>query len=215
MNPRDPRDLRVRRQASTIRADLQLIADMIEPGARVLDIGCGDGTLLEHLVFVKRVTGRGIELSQEGVNACVSQGLSVIQGDADTDLTDYPAGAFDYAILSQTLQATHDPRHVLEQLVRIGRRAVVSFPNFGHWRSRFFLLSRGRMPVTDALPVAWYETPNIHLCTIRDFWALCEELGVTVERSLSLDARGRAAPPQSLRLANLLGQSALFLLRKA
>jgi len=210
----NPHDLRVRRQASKIRADLQLIADMIEPGARVLDIGCGDGTLLEHLVFVKQVTGRGIELSQEGVNACVSRGLSVIQGDADTDLTDYPAGAFDYAILSQTLQATHDPRHVLEQLVRIGRRAVVSFPNFGHWRSRLYLLCRGRMPVTDALPVSWYETPNIHFCTIRDFSALCAEVGVTVERSLSLDAGGRAAPQQSLRLANLLGQSALFLLRK-
>ena len=215
MKPRDPRDLRVRRQASKIRADLQLIADMIEPGARVLDIGCGDGALLEHLVYVKQVTGRGIELSQEGVNACVSQGLSVIQGDADTDLTDYPAGAFDYAILSQTLQATRDPRHVLEQLVRIGRRAVVSFPNFGHWRSRLYLLCRGRMPVTDALPVSWYETPNIHFCTIRDFSALCAEVGVTVERSLSLDAGGRAAPQQSLRLANLLGQSGLFLLRKA
>ena len=215
MKPRDPRDLRVRRQASKIRADLQLIADMIEPGARVLDIGCGDGALLEHLVYVKQVTGRGIELSQNGVNACVSQGLSVIQGDADTDLTDYPAGAFDYAILSQTLQATHDPRHVLEQLVRIGRRAVVSFPNFGHWRSRLYLLCRGRMPVTAALPVSWYETPNIHFCTIRDFSALCAEVGVTVERSLSLDAGGRAAPQQSLRLANLLGQSGLFLLRKA
>ena len=215
MKPRDPRDLRVRRQASKIRADLQLIADMIEPGARVLDIGCGDGALLEHLVYVKQVTGRGIELSQNGVNACVSQGLSVIQGDADTDLTDYPAGAFDYAILSQTLQATHDPRHVLEQLVRIGRRAVVSFPNFGHWRSRLYLLCRGRMPVTDALPVSWYETPNIHFCTIRDFSALCAEVGVTVERSLSLDAGGRAAPQQSLRLASLLGQSGLFLLRKA
>ena len=209
-----PRDLRVRRQAAKIRADLLLIADMIEPGARVLDIGCGDGALLEHLVFVKQVTGRGIELSQEGVNACVSQGLSVIQGDADTDLTDYPAGAFDYAILSQTLQATHDPRHVLEQLVRIGRRAIVSFPNFGHWQSRLYLVFRGRMPVTDALPASWYETPNIHFCTIRDFSVLCGEVGVTVERALSLDARGRAAPQQSLRLANLLGQSALFLLRK-
>jgi methionine biosynthesis protein MetW len=210
-----PRDLRVRRQASRIRADLQLIADMIEPGARVLDIGCGDGALLEHLVYVKQVTGRGIELSQEGVNACVSRGLSVIQGDADTDLVDYPAGAFDYAILSQTLQATHDPRHVLEQLVRIGRRAVVSFPNFGHWRLRLSLLCRGRMPVTDVLPASWYETPNIHLCTIRDFQALCDKLGITVERALSLNEGGRGAPLQSLRLANLLGQSALFLLRKA
>lgn len=210
----NPRDLKVRRQASRIRADLQLIADMIEPGARVLDIGCGDGALLEHLVYVKQVTGRGLELSQEGVNACVIRGLSVIQGDADTDLVDYPAGAFDYAILSQTLQATHDPRHVLEQLVRIGRRAIVSFPNFGHWRLRLSLLCRGRMPVTDALPASWYETPNIHLCTIRDFSALCDQLGVGVERALSMDARGRATPLQSLRLANLLGQSALFLLRK-
>jgi methionine biosynthesis protein MetW len=210
-----PRDLRVRRQASRIRADLQLIADMIEPGARVLDIGCGDGALLEHLVYVKQVTGRGIELSQEGVNACVSRGLSVIQGDADTDLVDYPAGAFDYAILSQTLQATHDPRHVLEQLVRIGRRAVVSFPNFGHWRLRLSLLCSGRMPVTDVLPASWYETPNIHLCTIRDFQALCDKLGITMERALSLNEGGRGAPLQSLRLANLLGQSALFLLRKA
>ena len=211
----NPRDLRVRRQASKIRADLQLIADMIEPGARVLDIGCGDGSLLEHLVYVKQVTGRGIELSQQGVNACVSLGLSVIQGDADTDLIDYPAGAFDYAILSQTLQATHDPRHVLEQLVRIGRRAVVSFPNFGHWRSRLYLTFRGRMPVTEALPASWYETPNIHFCTIRDFSVLCQEVGVTVERALSLDVRGHATPLQSLRLANLLGQSALFLLRKS
>jgi methionine biosynthesis protein MetW len=180
----------------------------------VLDIGCGDGALLEHLVYVKQVTGRGIELSQAGVNACVSRGLSVIQGDADTDLIDYPAGAFDYAVLSQTLQATHDPRHVLEQLVRIGGRAVVSFPNFGHWRLRLSLLCRGRMPVTDVLPASWYETPNIHLCTIRDFSALCDELGITVERALSLDVSGRAVPLQSLRLANLLGQSALFLLRK-
>jgi methionine biosynthesis protein MetW len=210
----NPRDLRVRRQASRIRADLQLIADMIEPGARVLDIGCGDGALLEHLVYVKQVIGRGVELSQDGVNACVSRGLSVIQGDADRDLTDYPAGAFDYAILSLTLQATHDPRHVLEQLVRIGRRAVVSFPNFGHWRVRLSLLCRGRMPMTDVLPASWYETPNIHLCTIRDFSALCDRLGIAVERALSLDARGRTAPRQSLRLANLLGQSALFLLRK-
>lgn len=211
----NPRDLRVRRQASRIRADLQLIADMIEPGARVLDIGCGDGALLEHLVYVKQVTGRGIELSQDGVNACVSRGLSVIQGDADTDLIDYPADAFDYVILSQTLQATHDPRHVLEQLVRIGRRAIVSFPNFGHWRVRLSLLCRGRMPMTEVLPASWYETPNIHLCTIRDFSALCDRLGIAVERALSLDAHGRAAPRHSLRLANLLGQSALFLLRKS
>ena len=201
-------------QRAKIRADLQIIADIVEPDARVLDVGCGDGALLDYLQHFKQVTGRGIELSQEGVNICVSHGLSVIQGDADTDLADYPADAFDYVILSQTLQATRDPRHVLQHLVRIGRRAVVSFPNFGHWRVRLVLAARGRMPVTDSLPDRWYETPNIHLCTIRDFVALCRESGIAIERSQALDDRGCPKPIQSLRLANLLGQHGMFLLRR-
>ena len=201
-------------QRAKIRADLQIIADMVNPDARVLDVGCGDGALLDYLQHFKQVTGRGIELSQEGVNICVSHGLSVIQGDADTDLADYPADAFDYVILSQTLQATRDPRHVLEHLVRIGRRAVVSFPNFGHWRVRLMLAARGRMPVTDSLPDRWYETPNIHLCTIRDFVALCRESDVAIERSQALDDRGCPKPIQSLWLANLLGQHGMFLLRR-
>jgi methionine biosynthesis protein MetW len=175
-----PLDSAKTRGQAKIRADLQVIADMVAPETRVLDIGCADGSLLEHLLHHKQVTGRGIELSQAGVNACVSRGLSVIQGDADTDLTDFPPGAFDFVILSQTLQATRDPHHVLSQLVRIGRRAVVSFPNFGNWRVRLSLLALGRMPVTHSLPEKWYETPNIHLCTIRDFLALARELGITV-----------------------------------
>src|SRR6202008_3109299 len=134
--------------AVELRQDLRLIADMIEPGSRVLDIGCGDGALLAHLARRKSVDGRGIELSQSGVNACVGHGLSVIQGDADRDLEAYPAGAFDVVVLSQTLQATHRPRRVVEELVRIGRRAIVSFPNFGFWRIRFGLLLTGRMPVS-------------------------------------------------------------------
>lgn len=211
MNPRDPR---AARNAAKIRADLKLIADMVAPGTRVLDVGCGEGSLLDYLEHVKQVTARGLELSQEGVNACVSQGLSVVQGDADTDLVDYPSHSFDYVILSQTLQATHDPRHVLEQLVRIGRRAVVSFPNFGYWRMRLSLLLGGRMPVTDALPLSWYETPNIHLCTIRDFAALCAQLGITVEQALGLGQDGRPQAIRSLRLANLLGQHGIFLLRR-
>jgi methionine biosynthesis protein MetW len=197
-----------------LRRDLRLIAEMIEPGARVLDIGCGDGALLAYLTRHKGVDGRGVELSQSGVNACVGHGLSVIQGDADRDLEAYPAGAFDVVVLSQTLQATRNPRRVVETLVRIGRRAIVSFPNFGFWRIRLKLLLTGRMPLSPLLPHPWYETPNIHLCTIRDFVALCDEVGVRVERSVTLDRLGR---PYSLeprgRLANLLGEQGVFVLR--
>ncbi len=203
------------RPRATIRVDLKAIAEMIEPGTRVLDIGCGDGALLDYLAHEKRVDARGIEISQAGVNACVAQGLSVVQGNADTDLKDYPTGGFDYAILSQTLQATWDPKAVVGELVRIARRAIVSFPNFGVWHVRLRLLVSGRMPVTDTLSAAWYETPNIHLCTIDDFVGLCDTLGVTIEKAMVLDSQGR---PRSLnapgRLANLLGEQGLFVLRR-
>jgi methionine biosynthesis protein MetW len=198
-----------------LRGDLRLVADIIAPGSRVLDIGCGDGELLAYLAQHKGVDGRGMEISQSGVNACVRHGLSVIQGDADHDLKDYPSDAFDYVVLSQTLQATHQPRAVIEHLVRIGRRAIVSFPNFGHWRIRLHLLRRGRMPVTGVLTHAWYETPNIHLCTILDFIALCEQLGVVIERSVTLDRFGlpyRLNPRGTL--ANLMAEQALFVLRR-
>jgi methionine biosynthesis protein MetW len=169
--------------------------------------------LLAYLARQKSVDGRGIELSQSGVNACVGHGLSVIQGDADRDLEAYPAGAFDVVVLSQTLQATHRPRRVVEELVRIGRRAIVSFPNFGFWRIRLRLLLTGRMPVSHCLAYPWYETPNIHLCTIRDFVALCDEIGVRVDRSVTLDRQGQ---PYSLdprgSLANLLAEQGIFVL---
>jgi len=196
-----------------LRRDLQLIAEMIEPGARVLDIGCGDGALLAYLAREKGVDARGIELSQSGVNACVRHGLSVIQGDADSDLDAFPAQAFEFVVLSQTLQATRQPRHVLEELLRIGKRAIVSFPNFGHWRIRLRLLVGGRMPVTELLDHPWYDTPNIHLCTIRDFVALCDEIGARIERSLTLDRHGRpfALDPRG-SLANLLAEQGVFVL---
>ncbi len=146
------------------------------PGARVLDVGCGDGALLERLENEKQADGRGIELSQKGVNEAVARGLSVVQGDADHDLATYPDDAFDFVILSQTLQATYNPRMVLEQLLRIGRKVVVSFPNFGNWRIRRQFLLKGRMPITDDLPYSWYDTPNIHFCTVRDFVTLAEEI---------------------------------------
>lgn len=198
-----------------IRTDLKLIADMIEPRTRLIDIGCGDGALLHYLVSRKGVDGRGVELSQAGVNACVRHGLAVVQGDADTDLADYPTGAFDVAVLSQTIQATRHPRAVLEQLVRIGRRVVVSFPNFGYWRVRWRLLTSGRMPVTSALPEPWYETPNIHFCTIDDFTALAASMHVAVERAIVLGGDGRPLRfPLGGPLTNLLGEQAVFLLRR-
>src|SRR5918911_2718843 len=163
------------------RVDLVMVADMVARGARVLDVGCGDGELLQILSERRDVDGRGIELSREGVNECVARGLAVIQGDADTDLVDYPDDAFDYVILSQTLQATRQPKVVLENMLRIGRRAIVSFPNFGHWRIRLQLLLNGAMPVTDNLPDSWYDSPNIHFCTIKDFRDLCLVAGVKVE----------------------------------
>ena len=205
-----------------LRPDLAAIAAMIPAGARVLDVGCGDGTLLEHLVRTKGVDGRGIELSQQNVIASVARGLSVMQGDADTDLVEYPSQVFDFVILSQTIQATEKPRAVLEHLLRIGRHAAISLPNFGHWRVRLALLYGGRMPRTRALDYDWYDTPNIHLCTISDFVDLARRSGASIEKAVALDASGRANPMPTAPLMrgkvggpNLFAQGAIFLLKKA
>ena len=202
------------RARDTPRVDLLLIAEMVAPGSRVLDVGCGDGMLLRILADKQAVDGRGIELSQAGVNSCVTQGLAVIQGDADTDLAYYPDLAFDYAILSQTIQATHNPRLVLEQLLRIGKRAVVSFPNFGHWRVRTQLMFGGHMPRTDNLPESWHDTPNIHFCTIKDFLTLCDDIGAKVERAVALNAYGTKLVSVPLFAQNLFGEQAVFLLSR-
>ena len=196
------------------RVDHLLIAEMVAPGSRVLDVGCGDGELLQLLADTKAVDARGVELSRERVNACVARGLSVIQGDADQDLGDYPDQAFDFAILSLTIQATLRPREVLENLLRIGRRAIVSFPNFGHWRIRTDLLLWGRMPSTPNLPEPWYASPDSHLCTIRDFVELCELLDTVVEEAVAFNSSGRRLPiERSLSLQNLFGEKAVFKLR--
>jgi methionine biosynthesis protein MetW len=197
------------------RADLKIISGFVTSGARVLDIGCGDGALLARLEEEKQADGRGIELSQKGVNEAVARGLSVVQGDADHDLATYPDDAFDFVILSQTLQATHNPRIVLEQLLRIGRKVVVSFPNFGNWRVRAQFLLKGRMPITEDLPYSWYDTPNIHFCTVRDFMKLVEEVDAKVERAVALYGNDRILN-RSIRLTlwNFLADQAIFLLSR-
>lgn len=197
------------------RADHLFIAEMVAAGSRVLDVGCGDGALLELLSRTKNVDGRGIEISREGVNACVARGLSVIQGDADSDLADYPTNAFDYAILSLTIQATRYPKTVLENLLRIGRFAIVSFPNFGHWRIRYDLLVDGRMPQTRNLPEPWYLSPDAHLCTIKDFVDLTREAGADVVEAVAFNSVGRRLPIRSnLTMQNLFGEKAVFLLKR-
>ena len=193
-----------------LRPDLAIIAEHVAPGSRILDVGCGDGALMAALRDTKGVDARGLEIDAGNVAAAVSRGLSVIQGDADRDLAEYPDASFDYAILSQTLQTAHRPDVVLDHLLRIGQQAFVSFPNFAHWRVRLSLLWGGRMPVTRLLPERWYDTPNIHHVTIDDFRSFVAERGIEVEGAwfLSGDKRTISAA------ANMLAEHAVFKLRK-
>ncbi|SFP56092.1 methionine biosynthesis protein MetW [Sphingomonas rubra] len=193
-----------------LRPDLALIAEHVVPGTRVLDIGCGDGALMAALRSRSKVDARGLELDAANVAAAVARGLPVVQGDADIDLGGYPDGSFDYAILSQTLQTTRGPHLVLDEMLRIGRLAFVSFPNFAHWRVRLSLLWGGRMPVTELLPEQWYDTPNIHHVTIGDFRAFVGERGLVVEGAWFLGGGRRRGAGG----ANLLAEHAVFLLRK-
>jgi len=197
------------------REDFREILRLVRPGARVLDVGCEDGELLELLSRERRVDGQGLEISQAGVSACLARGLAVVQGDGDRDLDHFPTRAFDYAILSKTLQQMRQPRHVLSELLRIADQAIVSVPNFGHWRMRVSLMTRGRMPETRALPDPWWDTPNIHLCTLRDFTDLCRELDLRVDACAALSG---GKPARQIRpdgpWENWRSETALFLLSR-
>ncbi|MBI5577132.1 MAG: methionine biosynthesis protein MetW [Deltaproteobacteria bacterium] len=195
------------------RIDYSIILDLIPPGKKVLDLGCGDGSLLSQLVQIKGVTGRGIEISEEGVRACIAKGLTVLQGDIDEGLRDYPDRTFDYVILNQTIQAVKKPDVVLSEMLRVGDKGVVGIPNFAFWRMRLYLLFNGRMPKTDFLPYEWYNTPNIHFCSVLDFDEYCRKSAITVEKRiyLSTDRGGRVL--KGVR-PNLFAESAVFLLSK-
>jgi len=200
---------------SVLREDFREILRLVRPGSRVLDVGCDRGDLLELLTREKQVDGQGLEISSEGVSACLAKGLAVVQGDGDRDLDHFPTRAFDYAILSKTLQQMREPRRVLSELLRIADRAVVSVPNFGQWRVRWALLARGRMPETKALPDPWYSTANIHLCTLHDFTDLCADLDLRIDACSALSAGKPARPIDPTRaIENWRAESALFLLSR-
>lgn len=197
-------------QNGSLRSDLAVISEWIEPGSRILDLGCGDGTLLDHLARTRNVRGYGLEIDPTKLSACVARGVNVIQADVDDGLKDFATDSFDYVVLTQTLQALVRPDLALTEILRVGRKAIVTFPNFGHWRVRAQLLM-GRMPLTPSLPDQWYDTPNIHLCTVRDFEALCARQRWTCLKRSLLDGALREGKRINA-LPNLFGEVALYLL---
>jgi methionine biosynthesis protein MetW len=198
-----------------IRYDLEIIAQLIKPNSKVLDIGCGDGELLEFLKKTKNVDARGLEISQAQVSKALMRGISVLQGDAENDLTFYPNRNFDFAILSQTIQATHRPKEILEEMLRIAEFAIVSLPNFAHFKNRLHLLLKGSMPVNKNIPFEWFDTPNIHFCSIKDFEKLCTELGFVVKKKIFLTAKHQLLGLSSHdSLANFFAEYGIFLITK-
>ena len=196
------------------RTDLELITSLVDKEARILDVGCGNGELLKSLKNKKNVKGQGLELKQERVNKCVAKGLSAIQGNADSDLSLYPDQSFDCVILSQTILATNNPKNILIELIRIGRKAIISIPNFGYWKVRLGFATYGKMPITEKLSNNWYDTPNIHLCSILDFVDLCRELNIKIEKTIVLNSnniRSFNGAPNSW--SNFFGEEAIFLIK--
>lgn len=192
-----------------------VLAGLIDINSRVLDVGCGDGNLLLHLKKNKKVDGRGIEIDQKKVQESVAKGLAVIEGDAEKDLISYPNSSFDFAILNQSLQQFYDPRKVMNELLRIAKKAIITIPNFGYWKVRLQLVLRGTMPVTKNLPYTWYNTPNLHMCTIKDFYNLCRLDNITIEKSISVSSDKISNIQRgNLEIKNLLSEIGIFLIKK-
>ena len=198
-----------------MKKEFKVISDLIEKKSRALDIGCGDGNLMEYLLQNKTKDIRGLEISKEKVQKCLSKGLTVIEGDAENDLKQFPDKSFDYVILSQTLQAFLNPENVINELLRVGRRAIVTIPNFGHWKVRIDLLTKGTMPITKNLPNEWFNTPNLHMCTILDFYNFCKKRNIKIFRSLSLNGEKISDISQlNLKFKNLISELGIFLIEK-
>tara|TARA_B100000212_G_scaffold142163_1_gene107004 strand:- start:70 stop:675 length:606 start_codon:yes stop_codon:yes gene_type:complete len=199
---------------NNLRKDLNLIANLIEDNSKIIDIGCGDGELLDFLNKNKNAKIQGLEIDQKKVNKCVAKGLSVIQGDADKDLSLYPEKSFEYVILSQTIQATLEPKKILYELTRIGEKVIVSIPNFGFWKVRLDLLFKGKMPITRKLNSTWFDTDNIHLCTILDFLELCDQLNLTVKQTVTITSKKQKkfTGKPSIK-ENIFAEEAIFLIQ--
>ena len=198
-----------------MKQEFKIIADLIEKNSRVLDVGCGDGTLMEFLKTNQKIDIRGIEISKSNVQKCIEKGLTVIEGDAEKDLSQFPDGSFDLVILSQTLQAFLNPEKVISELLRVGKKAIVTIPNFGYWKVRLHLLIKGTMPVTRTLPDEWYNTPNLHMCTIKDFFSFCKNRKINLFKSIALqNLRSSNITNSNLALKNLTAVLGIFLIEK-
>ena len=196
-----------------MKNEFKIIANLLPPQSRVLDVGCGDGILIEALIKEKSINARGIELGKNNVKECISKGLSVIEGNAETELHQFPNKAFDFVILSQTLQAFYQPENVLEQLLRIGHRVIISIPNFGYWQIRAKLLFFGKMPITNSLPYSWYDTPNLHMCSIKDFYQFCEKKKIKIDKVIGINGEKTSSIYRiNLEMKNLFSEVGIFLI---
>ncbi len=198
-----------------MKQEFQIIANLVEKNTKILDVGCGDGTLMEFLKNNKEINIRGIELSKNKVQKCIGKGLTVIEGDAEKDLGQFPDGSFDFVILSQTLQAFLNPEKVISELLRVGKKAIVTIPNFGYWKVRLHLLIKGTMPITRTLPDEWYNTPNLHMCTIKDFFNFCKDRKINLYKSIALqNLKSSKITNTNIGLKNLTAVLGIFLLEK-